>query len=495
MKSYRDHLINFVELFEGKHAVHLSACAYLHNYAKHSNDALFSSSFTEVLKDGPIFTKTEFEALGKYLKERLAKGKGMDLFNKFAQSRIQPSKKLLEYTKQMVNGQHAFHLIDEQLAANNTIIACAKKAAKLKKKTVILVRGGPGTGKSVIALNALAELISRNITVFHATGSSAFTNTLRKIVGTSKILGTSASTFFKFFNSFMTYRENQIDVLIADEAHRIRKTSSSRYSGTSTTPQIDELMRVAKVCIFFIDDYQVVRSSEIGSSELIRTAAKKYGADLFEYELTTQFRCNGSDGYLNWVDNTLGVRDTANRILTKTEKLEFKIFDSPEKLYAAIKKKNDEGLKARIAAGYCWPWSYPNPDGTLKNDVVIGKFEMPWEAKPGAKKLAPGIPTAALWAYDPGGIGQVGTVYTSQGFEFDYIGVIFGKDLIYDSAKKEWVGHPENSSDTELKRGEEFVKHVKNVYRVLLTRGMKGCYIYFMDKETEKLFRSRLDGQ
>jgi hypothetical protein len=488
VQSYQDHISDFIQTFEEQPPLGLSACVYLHNYAKKEDDALFAEEYESLVEKFPLFTKQDFAQFGDYLKTRLAKGNGLEIFNRFIQSSVRPSKKLLEHTKTMMHGQNMFHLIDEQLTANNAIIDRAKKASTLKRKSIIIVRGGPGTGKSVIALNVLSELLSKGLMVFHATGSSAFTKTLRKIVGTR------VAKLFKFFDSFMKVQENQIDVLICDEAHRIRKTSSSRYRGKSTLPQIEELLRAAKVCVFFIDDYQIVRPTEIGSVDLIKTAATKLNAEIFDFELKTQFRCSGSDGYLNWIDDVLGIRDTANKFLTANEKMEFKIFETPQALYEAIKLKNKQkSNSARLVAGFCWPWSDPNPDGTLKEDVVIGDFKMPWEAKEYAKKLAPGIPIAPLWAYDPAGVNQLGSIYTIQGFEFDYVGVIVGKDLIYDQDKKTWIGLSENSADPSVKRAkEDFVKYVKNVYRVLMTRGMKGCYVYFLDKNTENYFRSRL---
>jgi DUF2075 family protein len=176
--------------------------------------------------------------------------------------------------------------------------------------------------------------------------------------------------------------------------------------------------------------------------------------------------------------------------------MEFKIFDSPQGLHEAIKQKNREKLNsARLVAGFCWPWSDANSDGTLKEDVVIGDFKITWEAKNDAKKLAPGIPKASLWAYDPNGVHQAGSIYTIQGFEFDYVGVIFGPDLRYNPNLPGWEGHPESSADKNVKRakGEKFPELIKNTYRVLLTRGMKGCYVYFMDRDTENFFRSRIE--
>lgn len=235
----------------------------------------------------------------------------------------------------------------------------------------------------------------------------------------------------------------------------------------------------------FIDDKQIVRPGEIGSTEYIKLFAEKTNSKYFEYELEAQFRCNGSDAFVNWVNNTLGVKRTANVILDLNEEFEFKIFDTPKLMYEALKQKNlEKPNSARITTGFCWPWSNPRPDGTLVNDVKIGSFEMPWENKNRFWE----------WATEDSGMDQVGTVYTAQGFEFDYIGVIFGPDLTYNFDTQDWEGHPEHSSDSVVRRSKDkFTELMKNVYRVLLSRGMKGCYVYFMDKDTERFFKSRIE--
>ncbi len=485
-QGYYSYLKDFVEVF-GNSTINLSAISYCHNYSR-ASDAMFGPKFQSIVKDFPLFAKEDVPELAKYLKARLSAGDGLEILSRFSSSPIGPTKKLLEHTSTMIKGQKVFNLLEDQLAAYYAILDRAKKASKLKHKCVIIVRGGPGTGKSVIALNVIAELLSKGQTVFHATGSAAFTSTLRKIVGTR------AASMFKYFISFTNVEENSIDVLVCDEAHRIRAKSVSRFTPKAERtdkPQIDELIEAAKVSVFFIDDYQVVRPYEHGSTEMIRASAAKHFAEVFEFELKTQFRCSGSGGYLDWLDNALGIRETANIMLTKNEKMDFQIFDSPHKLYGAIRRKNDEKPNsARMVAGFCWPWSNPKSDGTLVEDVVIGDFRMTWEAK-NDMKVAPGIPPARLWAYDPQGVSQMGSIYTIQGFEFDYVGVVFGDDLSWNPESRTWTGKPQNSSDAAVKRDKEnFVRYVKNAYRVLLTRGMMGCYVYFVSKDTEDYFRS-----
>lgn len=482
-EGYYWHLKDFMTVFEEQPKISLSACVYCHNYKKGENEVLFLPKFKENLKSYPLFSKEEMTKLGQYLKEKLSSGDGLDVFGRFSHSILRPSKKLLEHTGEMINKQQIFHLIDEQITAYKAIMTQAKKLAKSQEKAVIIIKGGPGTGKSVIALEVMGELLRMKKNVVHATGSSAFTNTLRKI------LGIRAAKQFKFFNSFMVEKEEKIDVLICDEAHRIRKTSANRYTPKilrTGEPQINELLKTAKLCVFFIDENQVVRPNEIGSISLIKDVAEKFGAKVYEMpELKTQFRCGGSGKYLEKIEEILQIKERGEEIDFKEEKMEFKILESPSKLKEIIDKKNKERPNcARIVAGFCWPWSKPRPDGTLVNDVKIDDFEMPWEKKDDFWK----------WATDDSGMDQVGTVYTSQGFEFDYVGVIFGKDLVYNPLSEQWEAISKNSYDNEAKRNNEnLVKHLKNVYRVLLSRAHKGVYVYFMDKATEEYFKSKIN--
>lgn len=485
VQGYYYYLKDFMSIFEENSKLQLSACVYCHNYKKGGGEVLYLPKFGEAVKNYPLFSKEEVIGLGKYLKEKLAVEDGLEVFGKFTHSILKPSKRLLEHTHEMINKQQIFNLIDEQITAYNTIIDRAKKLSKLQEKSVIIVKGGPGTGKSVLALEVMGELLRKGKEVYHATGSSAFTNTLRNI------LGTRSAGLFKFFNSFMTHKENQIEILICDEAHRIRKTSESRFTPSSQRtglPQIEEILKAAKLVIFFIDEKQTVRPSEIGSIKLISETAKKLGIkdeNMFEYELKIQFRCGGSESYLNWVENTLDITPSEKKMLDKDDKIEFKIVSSPNELKSIIDEKNKKKVNsARIVAGFCWPWSAPNINGTLVKDVKIGDFAMPWEKKDQFWK----------WATDDSGMEQVGTVYTAQGFEFDYIGVIFGNDLIYNKKEKKWEAKPKNSYDTAVTRGnDKLVEHFKNVYRVLLSRAHKGVYVYFVDKDTEEFFKSRIE--
>lgn len=483
VEGYHYDLKDFLNVFQDEPAPYLSSCAFCHNYARLKEPrVLFAEKFGTNLDRFPIFAKEDVRALGEYLQERIAAGAGLEVFNRFIRSTIRPSKKLLEHTRQMVNERQIFTLIDDQIAACNAIMHKAKELVATDKKSVVIVKGGPGTGKSVIALEVMGQLLRLKRSVVHATGSSAFTNTLRKIVGAR------AKGLFRFFNSFMNMPENSFDVLIADEAHRIRETSNNRYTRSDRrtgVSQVDELMRVARLGVYFIDEMQIVRPNEVGSIDLIRGAAAEAGVqkeDIAEFELLTQFRCSGSDAYLQWLDNTLGIRPS--EFPRFDERMEFRIFDSPAAMMVEVRARNRERKNsARIAAGFCWRWSDPRPDGSLVNDVVIADFQMPWEKKDAFWR----------WATDDSGMEQVGTVYTAQGFEYDYMAVIFGNDLVYDASAGAWKAVPEGSHDTQVKRNNVKLKeHLSSVYRVLLSRAHKGVYVYFMDKGTEAYFREQL---
>jgi hypothetical protein len=490
--SYPQYLVDSHQAFT-EDGVRLDACAFLHDFIHDEQSELLSPRHRNILGVYPLFAGDRVTELVEFLQDRLGGGSGLAVLPLIRDGRYRPHKKLLDHTAKMISGEPQYVLLDEQRVAFNSILARVHEARELGQKSAFIIRGGPGTGKSVIAINLLAELSKAGFVAHHATGSSAFTSTVRKVVGRR------ASQQFNYFNSYLNAHEDELDVLICDEAHRIRKHSWNRFNKRRADdpdrPQIDELLAVARVSVFFIDDLQTVRRDEIGHSDDIERAAAERSADVQEFQLEAQFRCGGSDGFVRWVENTLGIRRTANALWDGDPNFDFDVVDSPQQLDAMIRQRQDEGATARLVAGYCWPWSDPVDGGHLLNDVRLGDWERPWNAKPNAGRLAPGIPRSQFWASEPGGIDQVGCIYTAQGFEFDYVGVIFGDDLVY-RPREGWIGRPAFSKDGGMKRGtspERFTELVKNTYRVLLSRGLKGCYVYFSDEATRTFVESRLD--
>ena len=489
-RSYAQYLRDMHSAFHpGPSGIAIAPCAWLHNMHPGAAGVLKSTEFESLLREVPIFLNHDADPLKAMFAKTVGAGNGVAVMDRALAGKHAPSRKLLEETAAMVRGEPRYHLIDDQIIAFNAVLAMVRRAQKDKRdKAVVVVKGGPGTGKSVIALNLLGVLSQRGAHVQHATGSKAFTENLWRV------LGSRSKAQIRYFNNFGQAPTNGIDVILADEAHRVRASSNHRFTPKdrkTDRAQIDELVDAAKVSVFFIDDYQAVRPDEVGSTALIREAAVRHEARFESIDLRTQFRCAGSDEFIDWVDQLLEIRKTGISTFS-THAFDVALVEDPFVLEASLATRRQEGYTARLMAGFCWPWSDADAAGNLANDVSIGAFQRPWNAKHDARKLAKGIPTAQFWATDPGGAGQIGCIYTAQGFEFDYAGVIWGPDLVIRDGV--WVGQPSASRDhmVRTRGGARFIDIIKNAYRVLLTRGMRGCYISILDDETRAYVAKRL---
>lgn len=405
-----------------------------------------------------------------------------------------PARNLLKTAADSFVARDEFVLLDEQQVAYKTVldaVAEAESGGGNRRKKVIVVSGGPGSGKSAIAVTLLAALARQKRKALHATGSRAFTETLReKVTGDEDRYG----EIFKYFNEFGSAPENALDVLICDEAHRVRGMPPRLHGKVRS--QIDELIEVAKVPLFLLDEHQVVRPGEIGTKRDILAIADIKECDVVEISLDGQYRCGGSASFDEWVVRLLGLGSgspvTWSDLVAGSDD-EYMVYSagSPHELENSLLRqaKTFSGT-ARIAAGFCWEWHDPvEVDGEprLVDDVQIGGWRRPWNAKQGFE--VPGVPSASLWASEPEGFGQVGCIYTAQGFEYDWAGVIFGDDLVIRNG--EWVARREFSHDRSVKSAppERFDRLVRNTYKVLMTRGMQGVCVYSTDAETNEFFR------
>ena len=508
VKGYQGYLSNFIEVFSN-HEVSLTGLAYCYNYAKNASPSyLYDSKYSTLLSQYPTYAKDQFDELTEKLTGLLKKGAGLSIFNKVIQSPVRPSKKLLsEVTEMVQNGDtSAFSLVEEQIVARNII---RDKISKLLhannndfQKSVIIVKGGPGTGKTVIALHLLAEMAKlskdgHGLNVQYATKSKPLLEGVRHQVRPS------TRVLFQNVTSYVpaSADENSVDVLLVDEAHRIQKNANNQYTkpeNRTNLPQIDTIIRSSKITVFFIDDKQAIRGVEIGSAQLIREAAGRWGAKVEECELTAQFRCNGSDKYMDWMEQVLYNRPITSNFAN--EEFDLRLFDDPKEMYNQLVLQNNvPNQTARIMAGFCWPWSTNVVDGDLVKDVCIGDFAMPWETsdKVPYQQLTKKYPKWYEWAYKPLGIEQVGCIYTSQGFEFDYAGVIIGGDLKYDKSTGMVVTDKSACKDPVLRRNVKeanmtFDDYVRNIYRVLMSRGMKGCFLYVCDENLRNYMKQLL---
>ena len=486
VSAYCTHMQDMNRYFESEAAL-IKGAAYLHNADSKVVKDLFLKPQTDLSR---LFTSDLRGEWLNFLKENISGDNASNVADGLIRGRLAPSKQLMETVAKEIKERKQYVLLDEQKVAYSLVMAAVEKARTSNKKTAVIVKGGPGSGKSVIALSLLGELSRLGYSAIHASGARAFRNSLRKVAGHRE---TRVKNMFQFFNSFMNTPANSIDVLLADEAHRIRETSNNRYTKReqrSTKHQVDELMEVARVPVFLLDQHQVVRPGEVGTAEYIEARAKEAGLDVEIVELEGQFRCGGSIAYEKWVLDLLQLSEIKADKWHGDENFAVESASSPEDLEARLARKNEEGFKGRMTAGFCWKWHEPEDSHELPLDVKIGNWHKPWNLK--SDKGIGGFLSGELWAIDPKGFEQIGCVYTAQGFEYDWNGVIFGSDLVW--RNDHWVGQKSETADPAMRGVEEgiFTQLVKNTYKVLLTRGLLGTYLYSVDKETQEYFESLL---
>ena len=476
-----------VEVQEGEISLH--PCAYLHNCSDPS--ALKSPFYQEHMAQAPVFIKSDADLLRDFLKQHIKFGDKSKILYRIDHGRLRPSKNLADHLLSLLQGNREFEMIDDQKVVYESALELANQAKETGNKKVLLVEGGPGTGKSVVAINLLVEFTKRKLVAHYVTRNAAPRN-----VYESKLTGTFTKShitnLFKGSGAYVDTVPDAIDCLIVDEAHRLNEKSGLFQNQGDN--QIKEIIWTAKCSIFFLDQDQRVTLKDIGEREEIRRWAAQAGANVTELKLKSQFRCNGSEGYLSWVNNALGIGKTANTSLADVD-YDFRVFESPNDLWEQIAELNEDSNKARMVAGYCWDWKgKKNPE--IK-DVVIPEynFAMRWNLD----KDGP------LWIVTPGSVSEVGCIHTCQGLELDYVGVIFGEDLVVrdgqvvtNALKRSRQDRSVHGYKTFLKSDPEKARRmadriIKNTYRTLMTRGQKGCYLFSVDKETNDYFKKIAD--
>jgi len=482
--SYKRLLEDFNQTVQEEN-IQLYPCAYLHNYEE--DDVLTNEFYSEHISNAPLFLKKDALKLQQFIKANVKYGDKNQIMYRIDHGKIKPSKNLADQLLSMLKGNEEFVLIDDQKIVFETAIRLAKKSSE-KMKNVLIVEGGPGTGKSVVAVNLLVALTEREYVAQYVTRNSA-----PRLVYEAKLTGaftrSHISNMFSGSSSFHAVQPSSFDCLIVDEAHRLNEKSGMfNHLGEN---QIKEIIKASKLSVFFIDEDQKVTLKDIGDKEGIRRWAAILKAEVTELSLESQFRCNGSDGYLAWIDNTLQIRETANEIL-ETSDYDFRIVDSPAELHELIRHMNKAKNKARIVAGYCWRWiSKKNP---LLKDIVIGSYKATWNLDSDGQ----------AWIIKPDSVNEVGCIHTCQGLEVDYIGVIVGPDFIIRNGTAITLPGERASTDKSIHGWKALVKEdqanantrldaiIKNTYRTLMTRGQKGCYVYFVDDETRRFFANRI---
>lgn len=470
--------------------VELHPCAYLHNYPRKDNDPLDAKQYEDILSDAPAFTYGQRDALRNFIKKNIKTGDGEDTLVKIEHGKIKPSKQLQDSICGMLKGNKEFIMLDEQKVVYETILNLSTKCQKDNKKRTIIVEGGPGTGKTVVAINLLAELTKRDQFAQYVSKNSA-----PRIVYGYKLKGSmkrnSVDNLFKGSGCYTDAPLNSIGTILADEAHRLNE-KSGMFQNLGEN-QIKEIIHASRCSVFFIDESQRVTTSDIGSVEEIEKWAKMEHSEVFRMELVSQFRCNGSDGYLAWVDDVLQIRDTANYDLEGID-YDIRICDSPMEMEHIILEKNSIRNRARILAGYCWNWPKATRNDVNYHDIKIGDYGISWNLDGGD-----------AFAINPDSVHEAGCIHTSQGLEFDYVGVIIGDDMRYENGEIITDYSKRAKTDQSMKGIKGIAKNnpqeadrladeiIKNTYRTLMTRGMKGCYVYCTDSKLSEYLKERLN--
>jgi hypothetical protein len=371
------------------------------------------------------------------------------------------------------------------------------------RRAVFLVTGGAGTGKSAIGLQLKADFEAAGRTVKYSSGSRAFNGAIQEHVGYGD---TEFKESFAYFSSFVTPPDPPLDMLICDEAHRLRERSTNYRlppDKQGTQPQVDELLDASRLTLFFMDESQSVRPNEVGTVQLIEEAAGRRGVPVTRYRLQEQFRCGGSDAYVRWVRDALGLSGNEPEEWTPDGLMHIEVADSPEEMERIIRTEALAGASARMVAGYCWPWTKPQgKERRLEADVRIGAWHRPWNALSESFCENRTAPPSKIWSVHPGGLDQIGCVYTAQGLEWDWCGVIMGEDMVWRDGR--WVfqrGKQRKDREAGVQRvavpgsldpkvrtrslnDDEFARCVRNAYHVLLTRASRATVLYSTDDET-----------
>ena len=490
--SYASLIQDYIETVQTED-IALYPCAYLHNYIDRGlNDPINDPSYDFYTEKAPVFIKGDAGRLRDFIKKYIKYGDNKSNLYKIENGRIRPSKSLQDSLNSMLRGNKEFIMIDDQKVIFETALSLANDATRTNHKQVLIVEGGPGTGKSVLAINLLVEITKRHMVCQYVTKNAA----PRNIYATKlkqDFRKCNIDNLFTSSGSYINSPSNEFDILLVDEAHRLNEKSGIFQNLGEN--QVKEIIHASKLAVFFIDERQRVTLKDIGSTDAIKEFANKYNAPITTVKLESQFRCNGSDGYLAWIDDVLQIRETANANYLGSH-YDFRVFSDPNQMFMEIVKLNEHNNKSRVVAGYCWDWIKEGKSNSDVHDIVIPEFSFvkSWN-----------LDNSSTWAIDQDSIHEIGCIHTCQGLEFEYVGVIIGADL---NCHNHLVGtdytkraRTDNSLKGLKKMMAEFPEEAKiladeiirNTYRTLLTRGQKGCFVYCVDKGLELYLKRRIE--
>lgn len=471
-------------------------CAYLHNYIANKQDVIYYGNYERDIKKAPLFVRGEIDKLREYICNKICTGDNGELIDIIDNSYISICRLFEQGTLNITKDTEHIVLIDEQQLVYEKAMKLAKKCIEDNKKRVLIVKGGPGTGKSILAMKLLADIVlnpeNKIITASFVSPIGSQRQVYQYTFKSDKIFAPMVK-LIKGSGVFVDSTNNENDILIIDEAHRLRDKSGLFDSKGEN--QTREIIKSSKFSMFFIDDKQRITLKDKGSVEEIIKRAIQEKAEIEICELTSQFRCNGSSGYIAWIEDILQMRETANHDgFDEDLHYDIRVVDSPHEMRDYIIKKNKKNNASRVVAGYCWDSKKEARADSNILDIEIPKhdFSMGWNL------------INENWAIAKDSVTRAGCIYTCQGLDFEYIGVIVGKDLIYRDGKVKTDYTQRAKTDNALKGIKTMMRTnkekaqkiadeiIKNTYRVLLTRGQKGCIIYCEDDALRGYLKERI---
>jgi len=485
--SYSRFLNNYSQAIHDGN-IHLIPCAYLHNYLPAYKSALSAEIYKEWYTTAPFFIMDEVQQFNEFVKEFVTKKSAHgDLLYQIENGRIRPTKSLQDALATMVRGTPVFDLLDEQAVCYDMCIRTMLQCLKDHKKRTILVQGGPGTGKSVLAVNLLMHFITSTCNAAYVTKNSAPRQAFLSILSQNKAENIAEiSQLFRSPFGLSQVPANSYDCLIVDEAHRLVKKMYGDWHGEN---QVKECINASLLTVFMLDEDQAVTTKDIGSVQEICRWCDELGSTIImreETKLTSQFRCNGSDAYIQFIDNLLQRKEESIAVPLSELNYDFRLFDDASQMREALREKNAINNKARMVAGYCYDWNVKNRRGEVDIELP-GGFQAKWN-----------LANDKIWAINPRSFEEVGCIHTAQGLEFDYVGVLIGKDLTYDKpsgrilTNQSAISKDDNSSGIRGASEEDARRLILNTYKTLLTRGQKGCYVYCEDDALRDYFKKML---
>lgn len=453
IREYRRLLSGALD-FGGK-APSISTMVFLHNYVEaKESEVLRDASYQEYLSDTLLVTRNTGHKRAKALLSKLL-APSMATINDLQDPVLRYSDSFITSFRDGLNASRLFKASSEQEEVFKGMLKTIRRANG--KPTCVIVEGIVGTGKTVLAMKLVDFLMQQRKNPAYFVRSKAIGSCVGHLGFCKNAVGRTSHA-------------------VIDEAHRFLPSQLPGYF------QNKELV------VFFIDDRQWLLPHETCRVETLEYEAKRHGHELAHLSLTEQLRCQGASTYMPWVEDILFKRNATR--LVPSDQFNVTVVDSPSEMENALRRHAEEqNVTTRIVAGYCWEWVTRNtPSGGT--DITIGSWSARWNS----------LGKYREWNEAQGFYEEVGAIYTVQGFEYGYVGVLLGPDLTLQNGElvvnaegcvdSGLTKHMKSQSQSESSSASLVDQAIRNIYYILMTRAKYGVYIYAVDPDVQRWLKS-----